>query len=140
MSLISGLSNQIDQEGKLLRELNDSVLCLQAQALDDLELLGISSDRVENASIVLKNFLTELKGALEKPSYDTTISMLIENMLHKSDNTADDWKNDIQDLIDSIDGKKLSDNINLLQAVEDILNLLHADYSEAVKALYYRHR
>ena len=140
MSMLSALSSHIDQEGALLRELNDAVLCVQAAILDDLELLDLSQDKVSKASATLVEFLEKIKMALKKPSDDPTISMLVENIRHESGKTAEDWESDIQKLIDSIKHNKLAQNSSLLQIIEDIINLLNADYSAAVKALYYRYR
>lgn len=140
MSMLSALSSHIDQEGELLRELNDAVLCVQAAILGDLELLDLSQDKVSKASATLVEFLEKIKMALKKPSDDPTISMLVENIRHESGKTAEDWESDIQELIDSIKHNKLAQNSSLLQIIEDIINLLNADYSAAVKALYYRYR
>jgi hypothetical protein len=140
MSMISGLSSHIDQEGQLLHELNDAVLCVQASALGDLKLLNLSPDKVSKASVILIEFLSKLKKALQRPSNDPTISMLVENIRKESDKTIEEWKNDIQELVDGIKNGKLDRKSSLLHVIEDILNLLSADYSSAVKALYYRYR
>lgn len=140
MSMLSGLSSHIDQEGEILRELNDAVLCVQAAILGDLELLGLSQDKVRRASSTLIEFLEKLKRALKEPPDDPTISMLVENIRHESGKAVEDWEGDIQELIDSIKNEKLAQNSSLLQIIEDVINLLNADYSAAVKALYYRYR
>ena len=66
--------------------------------------------------------------------------MLVENIRHESGKAVEDWEGDIQELIDSIKNEKLAQNSSLLQIIEDVINLLNADYSAAVKALYYRYR
>jgi len=140
MSMISGLSSHVGQEGELLHQLNDSVLCVQAAVLGDLELLGLSEKALDKASSELVTFLQKLLLALEKASDDPTISMLVENIRKESDKPIDEWKTDIRTLIVSLKNKKLKEDPNLLQVIEDILSLLSADYSAAVKALYYRYR
>lgn len=140
MSTLSGLSSHIDYEGELLQKLNDAVLCVQALALGDLEILGLSQADVNSASSILLEFLEKLKKALKTPSNDPTISMLVENIRYESEKTVEDWESDIQELIKSIRDNLLAQNISLLETLEDILNLLSADYSEAVKTLYYRYR
>ncbi|MFX0200265.1 MAG: hypothetical protein ACFFCW_29450 [Candidatus Hodarchaeota archaeon] len=140
MSMLSGLSSHIDQEGELLRDLNDAVLCVQAAILGDTELLDLPKDKVSRASSTLTEFLEKLEMALKKPSDDPTISMLVENIRQESDKTIKEWEAEIQDLIDNIKSEKLRDHPSLLQTIEDVLNLLNADYSAAVKALYYKYR
>jgi len=140
MSMLSGLSSHIDQEGELLYTLNDSVLSIQAAILGDLELLGISQEKFNKASSTLISFLEKLQKALKEPSDDPTISMLVENIRCESEKSVQEWDSSIQQLIDAIENNSLDENPELLQIVEDILNLLNADYSEAVKALYYRYR
>jgi|SRR3989338_508102 len=140
MSTLSGLSSHIDYEGELLQKLNDAVLCVQASALGDLGLLGLSQSDVSKASSILLEFLEKLQKALKASSNDPTISMLVENIRHESEKTIEDWESDIEELIKSIRNNLIAQNLSLLETLEDILNLLSADYSEAVKTLYYRYR
>ena len=102
MSTLSGLSSHIDYEGELLQKLNDAVLCVQASALGDLGLLGLSQSDVSKASSILLEFLEKLQKALKASSNDPTISMLVENIRHESEKTIEDWESDIEELIKSI--------------------------------------
>jgi len=140
MSMLSALSSHVDQEGQLLNELNDSVLRVQAAILGDLELLEISEENLNGAALKLSQFLERFKKSLSEPSDDPTISMLVENIRQEPDKTVKEWEAEIEELVEAINQKNLSDNPELLNVIEDILNLLSADYSEAVKALYYKYR
>jgi len=140
MSMLSALIGHIDQEGELLQKLNDAALCVQAAVLGDMDLLGVTKEKLDEASKILVEFLKKLKTALDSPSDDPTISMLVENIRYDSDKTTQEWKEDIQKLIDCLNEGNLTDDSFLLQIIEDVLNLLGADYSAAVKALYLRYR
>ncbi|MBW1799994.1 MAG: hypothetical protein JRJ85_04610 [Deltaproteobacteria bacterium] len=140
MSMLSALSSHVDQEGELLQRLNDAVLSVQAAVLGDMELLGITDDKLEKASVILVEFLEKLKSALNSTTNDPTVSMLVENIRYDSDKPVEEWEEDIQSLIDSLKSGKLNGDPSLLSIIEDILNLLNADYSTAVKALYFRYR
>jgi hypothetical protein len=140
MSMLSALSSHVDQEGELLQRLNDAVLCVQAAVLGDLDLLGITKEKLEESSIILVEFLEKLKAALNSTTNDPTVSMLVENIRYDSDKPVEEWEEDIQSLIDSLKSGKLNGDPSLLSIIEDILNLLNADYSAAVKALYFRYR
>jgi len=140
MSMLSALIGHIDQEGELLQKLNDAALCVQAAVLGDMDLLGVTKEKLDEASKILVEFLKKLKTALDSSSDDPTISMLVENIRYDSDKTTPEWKEDIQKLIDCLNEGNLTDDPSLLQIIEDVLNLLGADYSAAVKALYLRYR
>jgi hypothetical protein len=135
MSIHSGLASHIEEEGEVLRRLNEATLHFQAGILGDTELLGLTHKQVKKSGKVLSEFLQNLLEAIDKPTGDATIAFLV-NCLRDGPKPMEDWKEDIQRLINAIKTGKSNDAC--LSSIEDILALLNDDYSEGVRALYYR--
>jgi len=135
MSIHSGLASHVEEEGEILRRLNEATLHFQAGILGDTELLGLTHKQVKKSGKVLSEFLQNLLEAIDKPTGDATITFLV-NCLRDGPKPMEDWKEDIHRLVNAIKTEK-SDDANL-SAIEDILALLNDDYSEGVRALYYR--
>lgn len=136
MSIHSGLASHIEEEGEILRRLNEATLHFQAGILGDTELLGLTPKQVKKSGKVLSEFLQNLSEAIDKPTDDATVSFLV-SCLRDGPKPIEDWKDDIQRLINAISTGKFDDT-SALSSIEDILALLNDDYSEGVRALYYR--
>lgn len=136
MSEMGSISGKLQREGEVLRELNDALLVVEADALGRSSDFGYSEEDISKSHQFLMDFASRLCSVLKQQSQSIDLQPVVHH-LKSGMKPVEDWIEDIEALIQKIQSKeKLADEG--LVVLEDILSLLDTEFTEDLQRLYTR--
>ncbi len=133
---MGSISGKLQREGEVLRELNDALLTVEAEALGKSSDFGYSEDEISKSRQFLMDFASRLCSALKEQSQPIDLQPVVRH-LKSGMKPVEDWIEDLEALI-----RKIQSNEKLtyegLVVLEDILSLLDAEFTEDLQRLYAR--
>ena len=136
MSSLSSISNYLGREQQLLRELNNALIALEAEALGRAADFGLTEKDISESRQKLLDFVVRLRSALDQETSSVDIQAMV-NRLKSGMKPVDDWKDDLSVLATDLQ-KKSQLPASRLPILEAILSLLDNEFTEDLKHLYAR--
>jgi len=136
MSTLSSISNYLGREQQLLRELNNALIALEAEALGRAADLGLTKENISESRKTLLDFVVRLRSALDQETSSVDLQAMV-NRLKSGMKPVDDWKEDLSALAKDLEAKSQLPQ-NRLPILEAILSLLDIEFTEDLKHLYAR--
>jgi len=136
MSTLSSISNYLGREQQLLRELNNALIALEAEALGRAADFGLTKENISESRKTLLDFVVRLRSALDQETSSVDLQAMV-NRLKSGMKPVDDWKEDLSALAKDLEAKSQLPQ-NRLPILEAILSLLDIEFTEDLKHLYAR--
>jgi len=136
MSTLSSISNYLGREQQLLRELNNALIALEAEALGRAADFGLTEKNISESRQTLLDFVIRLRSALDQDTSSVDIQAMVRR-LRSGMKPVDDWKEDLSALAEDLQ-KKGQLSPGRFPILEAILSLLDSEFTEDLKHLYAR--
>lgn len=136
MSTLSSISNYLEREQQLLRELNNALIALEAEALGHVADFGLTPKEITESHQKLLDFVVRLRSALEQETSSVDLQAVV-NRLKSGIKPVDDWKEDLSIIATDL-RKEGQLPLSKLPILESILSLLDSEFTEDLKHLYAR--
>ena len=136
MSTLSSISNYLGREQELLRELNNALIALEAEALGHAADFGLTKEDVSESRQKLFDFVVRLRTALDRETSSVDLQAMV-NRLSSGMKPVDDWREDLGILARDLKAKSPLPQ-DRLPILESILSLLDTEFTEDLRHLYSR--
>jgi len=134
MSELGSISGKLQKEEKLLRELNNALLVIEAHALKRSSDFGFSIKKVSECRKFVLDFATRLLSIIKEQAPPAELKIIVEH-IKSGMKPIDDWIEDLETLINQIQNNKEIGSENLA-ILEDIMSLLDSQFTDDLQRLY----
>lgn len=136
MSTLSSISNYLGREQQLLRELNNALIALEAEALGHGADFGLTPKEISESRQKLLDFVVRLGAAIDQETSSIDLQAVV-NRLKSGIKPVEDWKEDLNIIAKDLQTKGQLPS-SRLPILESILSLLDSEFTEDLKHLYAR--
>lgn len=137
MSTLSVAVSKMNREYKLLKDLNSSLIALEAECLGKVKEFGFTQQDINKSREIITDFIKRVLSELNKENGMADLQSLVAKM--KSDvKPISDWEEDMQRVLAQLtkgDGVSKDD----LYVLEDMISILDEDFAKDIKNMYFRY-
>lgn len=136
MNELGSVSGKLQREVEILRELNNALLVIEANALERDSDFGFSSEEISKSRRFLIDFVTRLCLVLKQQSPSVDLQPIVQHLKSGMKPIAD-WIEDLEGLTQQLQSNNKPTD-ETLAILEDILSLLDSQFTEDLQRLYAR--
>ena len=136
MSKLGSLSGNLGRERKLLHDLNNALLTIEANSLGKAKQFGFTKNDINNSRFILQEFTARLREVLTQEQISTDLQPLVHR-IKSGIKPLEDWIEDLEIIESKLVNKSPVDE-DSLPILEDVLSLLDLEFTEDLRRLYVR--
>lgn len=137
MSTLGVAVSKMNREYKLLKDLNSSLMALEAECLGKIGEFGFTQQDIKRSREVITDFIEHVLSELNKESGVVDLQSLVAKM--KSDvKPISDWEEDMQRVLAQLT-KGYGVSKDDLYVLEDMISMLDDDFAKDIKSMYFRY-